>query len=237
MSVSLANAEAERPKVGKVAVVIFLSIQFDTVKKKLDSCIITERFKPVNSICSIKRGPYFASLICITGVIKMSSNLIIMFALAGSLLLQSCDQQKSLPAADKESITSSLAKTSDVVEINNVIDSTVTMPVGYDWSLSCVQLAQKYKRNLDIAQMRPEQSIFVQQGDIFIYSSGANKNLKKLDQSLNAGTVQTCGIDIEDVYVRSGVNVFMHTNIKVIRSPIPYYFFETTSQSALFVQP
>ena len=167
----------------------------------------------------------------------MSLNLTIMFALAGSLFLQSCGKQTSFTATSQDLASKSLTKNPDVVEINNEIDLTVRMASCPEFQLSCAEIATKYKRSLDIAQMQPEQSVFVQQGDIFIYSSGANKNLKKLDQSANAGMVQTCGIDIEDVYVRSGTNMFLRTNINVIHASVAFYFRETKWQSSGAMQP
>lgn len=161
----------------------------------------------------------------------MSSNLTIMFALASLLLLQSCGKQTSFTATSQDLASKSLTKNSDVVEINNEIDLTVRMASCPEFQLSCAEMATKYKRSLDIAQMQPEQSVFVQQGDIFIFSSGANKNLKKLDQSANAGMVQTCGIDIEDAYVRSGTNMYLRTNVKVMHASVGYYFYQSNFQS------
>ena len=167
----------------------------------------------------------------------MNLNLTIMFALAGSLFLQSCAKQTSFTATSQDLASKSLTKNPDVVEINNEIDLTVRMASCPEFQLSCTEIATKYKRSLDIAQMQPEQSVFVQQGDIFIFSSGANKNLKKLDQSANAGMVQTCGIDIEDVYVRSGTNMFLRTNINVMHSAVSYYVYQSNFRSYAPMQP
>lgn len=167
----------------------------------------------------------------------MNSKLTIMFALAGFLLLQSCGKETSFTAVSPDQASQSISKSTEVVTINNEIDLTVRMASCGEFQLTCVQMAAKYKRTLDIAQMSPEQSVFVEQGDIFIYSSGGNKNLKKLDQSLNAGMVHTCGIDIHDAYARSGMNVYIRANINVVHSSGVFYHHETNFQSVVGIQP
>ena len=101
--------------------------------------------------------------------------------------------------------------------------------------LPCEYYANQYKNKIDIGKMQASQSIFVEKGDIFIYSTNGNKKLLKLDQSKQAGTVFVCGAEIEDVYMRSGTTVLFNSRVNVTHAAVPGHSYNTVHGSWVYL--
>lgn len=178
----------------------------------------------------------------------MKLNKSFILVILSAVLFQSCSKTKfsagDSEVAPQKSVLndvnsgdmSSNSNQEQTVVINTTTSNVPFETLGcYAQKLPCEYYATKYKNKIDIGKMQSSQSIFVEKGDVFIYSTNGNKKLLKLDQSKQAGTVFVCGLEIEDVYMRSGTTVLFNSRVNVTHAAVPGHSYNTVHGSWVYL--